>query len=34
VWKAGIDRMIILADLKEIGYESMDWVHLAQNRYQ
>jgi hypothetical protein len=24
----------IKMDLKEIGWEGMDWMHLAQDRYQ
>ena len=27
-----IDRTIIKRDFKEIGWASMDWIHLAQDR--
>jgi hypothetical protein len=30
-----VDRRIInKVDFKEIGYESLDWIHLAQHRIQ
>jgi hypothetical protein len=30
----GIDRKIIRMDLREIGWEGVDWIHLAQDRDQ
>jgi hypothetical protein len=30
----GVDGKIILKCLREIGWKSTDWIHLAQNRDQ
>jgi hypothetical protein len=32
--RLGVDGDNIKLDLKEIGGEGVDWIHLAQDRYQ